>query len=570
MYYIALATDYDGTLATHGKVSAETLAALKRFKESGRKLILVTGRELPDLKACFPDFTIFDKIVAENGALIYTPASEEERVIATPPPQAFVDAMKERGVDRLSVGRAIVATWEPHQNTALELIREQGLELEIIFNKGAVMILQSGVNKAFGLDAALGDLGFSAHNVVGIGDAENDHALLRRCGLGVAVANALPALKDTADLVTQAERGEGVVELIDRLLDKASEEPLVHPQAVMVGCDANDEEVALWPTDTVLIAGTSGIGKSTLATALTERFTEKEFQFCVFDPEGDYDGLENAVVVGDGEVAPTKQQALQLMEQGDTNVVVSTLALGLEERPPFFTDILPELGQLRSRCARPHWLIVDETHHLMPTARDDTALVLSVRFPGMIMITVHPDSVSADALKLATAVIALGPEGDKVVEQFCRMTGRDMPEGVKPASDEEVLFWRPDGDVPPRAIKPIKPLQSRKRHSRKYAVGALNEEGSFYFRGPGDKMNLRVQNLMIFVQVAEGIDEETWLHHLRAGDFSKWFKKQLRDDEMSEEARAIEEDESLSPDETRKGIIEAVRRRYTAPDAAPE
>lgn len=570
MYYIALATDYDGTLATQGKVPAATLAALKRFKESGRKLILVTGRELPELKDCFPEFAVFDKIVAENGALVYTPASEEERVIATPPPASFIEAMKARGVERMSVGRAIVATWEPHQNTALDLIREQGLELEIIFNKSAVMILQSGVNKAFGLDAALADLGFSAHNVVGVGDAENDHALLRRCGLGVAVANALPALKETADLVTEAERGQGVEELIDRLLDAEGEEPLVRLQAVTVGCDGNDEAVALWPTDTVLIAGTSGIGKSTLATALTERFTEKDFQFCVFDPEGDYDGLENAVVVGDGEVAPIKEQALQLMEQGDTNVVVSTLALGLDERPPFFIDFLPELGQLRSRCARPHWLIVDETHHLMPKAREDTALVLSVRFPGMIMITVHPDSVSADALKLVTAVVALGPEGDKVVQQFCAATGRDMPKGVEPAADDQVLFWRPDGDVAPRPITPIKPLQSRKRHSRKYAVGALNEEGSFYFRGPGDKMNLRVQNLMIFVQVAEGIDDETWLHHLRAGDFSAWFKKQLRDDEMSDEARAIEEDESLSTEDTRKGIIEAVRRRYTAPDAAPE
>ncbi len=570
MFYIALATDFDGTLATQGKVAPETVAALKRFKDSGRKLILVTGRELPELKERFAEFVIFDKIVAENGALLYTPASEEERVIATPPPVSFVEAMQARNVKRMSVGRAIVATWEPHQKDALELIREQGLELEIIFNKGAVMILQSGVNKASGLQVALGDLGFSAHNVIGIGDAENDHALLRQCGLGVAVANAVPALKETADIVMRNERGKAVENLIDRILRKGGEEALIRKQSVVVGCEDDDSEVPLWLNDTVLIAGTSGIGKSTLATALTERFVDQNYQFCVFDPEGDYDELENAVVVGDGEIVPTKEQALQLMEQGDTNVVVSTLALGLEERPPFFADFLPELGKLRSRCARPHWLIVDETHHLMPKRRKDTPLVLSVQFPGMIMITVHPDSVSADALKLATAVIALGPEGDKVIQKFCKMTGRDMPAGVKPASNEQILFWRPQEEDAPRAITPIKPLQARKRHSRKYAVGSLNEQGSFYFRGPKKKMNLRVQNLMMFVQVAEGIDEETWMHHLRAGDFSTWFKKQLRDDEMAEEARAIEKDEGLSAAETRKGIIESVRRRYTAPEAAME
>lgn len=569
MYYIALATDFDGTLAEHGKVPSATVDALKRFRESGRRLILVTGRELPDLKQLFPELDLFDKVVAENGALLYTPASEEERLLAAPPPPAFVDALKRKGVERMSVGRAIVATWEPHQQTALDLIREQGLELEIIFNKGAVMILQSGVNKAFGLDAALEDLGLSFHNVVAVGDAENDHAMLRRSGLGVAVANALPALKETADLVTEGERGTGVAELIHRLMEDERDMILVRDQAAVVGCDAEKNEVELWPTDTVLIAGTSGIGKSTLATALSEIFYGKGYQFCVFDPEGDYDSLENAVVVGDGETEPTKEQALQLLEQRDTNVVVSTLALGLEERPEFFADFLPELGRMRARTARPHWLVIDETHHLMPKARENTALVLSIRFPGTIMITVHPHSMSADALKLVTAVIALGPEGDKVIDTFCRVTERESPKGMKPPTDEQVLFWRPDGDKEPMAIDPVKPRQSRKRHSRKYAVGALNEEGSFYFRGPNNKMNLRVQNLMIFVQVAEGIDDETWLHHLRAGDFSTWFQKQLRDDEMAAEAREVEENENLSPEETRERIIEAVRRRYTAPDAAP-
>jgi HAD superfamily hydrolase (TIGR01484 family) len=109
MYFIALATDYDGTLAHDGLVTAASLDALRRLKESGRKLILVTGRELPDLKHVFPDLAVFDKVVAENGALIYTPASEEERAISPPPPPNFVEALARRGVAPLSVGRSIVA-----------------------------------------------------------------------------------------------------------------------------------------------------------------------------------------------------------------------------------------------------------------------------------------------------------------------------------------------------------------------------------------------------------------------------------------------------------------------------
>src|SRR6266540_309252 len=103
MYFIALATDYDGTLAHDGLVSAKTLSALGRVKKTGRKLILVTGRELPDLKRVFPELGIFDKVVAENGALIYTPASEEERTISPSPPADFVAKLKKRGVKPLSV-----------------------------------------------------------------------------------------------------------------------------------------------------------------------------------------------------------------------------------------------------------------------------------------------------------------------------------------------------------------------------------------------------------------------------------------------------------------------------------
>ena len=47
MYLIALATDYDGTLAHHGRVDAQSVAALERLKASGRKLLMVTvdGRQ---------------------------------------------------------------------------------------------------------------------------------------------------------------------------------------------------------------------------------------------------------------------------------------------------------------------------------------------------------------------------------------------------------------------------------------------------------------------------------------------------------------------------------------------
>ena len=219
MRYFALASDYDGTLATHGEVTPSTLAALERFIASGRKLVMVTGRELDELISVFPRLDLFHAVVAENGALLDRPATKEERKLADPPPPGFVERLRARGIERISVGRVIVATWEPHEATVLDVIKEMGLELQVIFNKGAVMILPAGVNKGTGLAEALHDLGLSLEHTVGVGDAENDHAFLRACACGVAVANALPSLKDEADLVTRASHGDGVTELIDRMIE---------------------------------------------------------------------------------------------------------------------------------------------------------------------------------------------------------------------------------------------------------------------------------------------------------------------------------------------------------------
>jgi HAD superfamily hydrolase (TIGR01484 family) len=217
MRYLALALDYDGTLAEDGRVLPETIAALERAIGSGRKLIMVTGRELGDLLEVFPHINLFERVVAENGALLYRPGSKEELRLAEAPPEDFVKALKTKGVDPISVGSSIVATWTPHETAVLETIRELGLELQIIFNKGAVMVLPSGMNKATGLMAALQDLELSFHNVVGVGDAENDHAFLRACGCAAAVANALSTVKESADIKLEKDHGAGVIDLMHRI-----------------------------------------------------------------------------------------------------------------------------------------------------------------------------------------------------------------------------------------------------------------------------------------------------------------------------------------------------------------
>jgi hydroxymethylpyrimidine pyrophosphatase-like HAD family hydrolase len=218
MHYLALASDYDGTLAHDGHVKHRVVEVLKRFKETGRKLILVTGRELPELKKVFSDIGLCDCVVAENGALLYWPADGREDVLGEPPPDKFIVEMRHRDVHPFSQGRVIFATWRPHETAVLEVIQQLGLGYQIIFNKGAVMVLPSTINKATGLSKALKKMTIDPHQVVGVGDAENDHAFLEMCGVSVAVSNALPVLKERVDLVTTADHGFGVVELIDRIM----------------------------------------------------------------------------------------------------------------------------------------------------------------------------------------------------------------------------------------------------------------------------------------------------------------------------------------------------------------
>ncbi len=218
MRYLALATDYDGTLARDGIVDEATLDALQRLRASGRALILVTGRELDDLRSIFPRLDLFDRVVAENGALVHRPENETETTLGDPPPIPFLDALKARGVDPISVGRVIVASRTLHKDTIIDVIRDAGLDVQVITNKGALMILPAGLTKASGLALALDELGIDRSKTVAIGDAENDLALFEISGCAVAVSNALDLVKERANRVTQASHGAGVTELINNLI----------------------------------------------------------------------------------------------------------------------------------------------------------------------------------------------------------------------------------------------------------------------------------------------------------------------------------------------------------------
>jgi hydroxymethylpyrimidine pyrophosphatase-like HAD family hydrolase len=562
MYFVALATDYDGTLAKHGKVDGATIEALQEVKASGRKLILVTGRDLPDLQRVFPELDLFDLVVAENGALLFNPARKEETPLCEAPSPEFVARLQELGVSPLSVGRTIVATWEPNEKAVLQAIQELALELHIIFNKGAVMVLPGNVNKAWGLERALKPLCLSLHNVVGIGDAENDQAFLSACGCAVAVANALPTVKAKADLVV-ADHGAGVIELAHLLTKSDLRMPGIPRTQPTLGTTGDDKRVLISPFETTLITGSSGSGKSTIATAILEQIRDLGFQFCVIDPEGDYAEFPDAVVIGDAKQEPGLKEIVALLRKPEVSVVVNLLAVDPADRPRFLANFLPEIAKLRSETGRPHWILLDEAHHCLPAKWDPAPVTLPQELPAAIAVTVHPEAVARDFLDLVSTVIGVGDGALTPIEAFCTATGRSAPKNTADRQPDQIYLLTRDGTLD--AVTPIKPKEKQKRHARKYADGSLGEDRSFYFRGPDGALNLRAQNLSTFLQMAEGVDDRTWLYHLQAGEYSKWFREAIKDEDLASEASAVEAVSSLSAKESRQRLKEIVERRYTAP-----
>jgi len=573
MRYFAVACDYDGTLAADGQVNEPTVAALKRLRGSGRKLILVTGRQLEDLFRVFSDVELFDSVVAENGAVLYQPVTRSEKVLTTPAPAELLRALRERGVSPLAVGRAILATWHPHEAAVLDAIRRLGLEYQVIFNKGAVMVLPSGVNKATGLAAALRELDLSPHNVVGVGDAENDHAFMQLCECAVAVQNALPMVKETADIVTFGDHGAGVSELIDLLVsdDLRSVDVALNRHHILLGNreDGQEERVAPYGHN-ILIAGSSGGGKSTLATGLLERLAEKQYQFCVVDPEGDYEVLPDAVALGNAQRAPGVDEILQLLARPESNAVVNLLGLPLEDRPTFFHALLPRLQDMRAQVGRPHWVIVDETHHLLGSAWEPVEITLPQALTNMIFITVHPRFVAPAVLASIDTVVAVGRSPAAIFQEFTETLGQPPAAISCPATQPgEVLVWHRYKGTAPFRLRPLQSHADRRRHRRKYAEGELAPDRSFYFRGPEGKLNLRAQNLILFRQIADGVDDATWLYHLRRGDYSQWFNNAIKNEALAAEARRVEERADVSAQESRALIKATIERHYTLPSTAP-
>jgi hypothetical protein len=283
------------------------------------------------------------------------------------------------------------------------------------------------------------------------------------------------------------------------------------------------------------------------------------------DPEGDYDALEGAVVLGDEQQVPPSDEVVNLLTTVENSVIANLLGLKMEDRPAFFTALLARLTEYRARFGRPHWIIIDEAHHMLPEGSVELPDFVVNAPSGLLLITVHPERLATSVLRSLDGMIVVGQDPRSAIESFARASGLPAPA----VSDQalvsgEALLWA-KGTHEARRFRATPPKAERRRHRRKYAAGTLGEDKSFYFRGPEEALNLRANNLSLFVQLADGVDDSTWLHHLSQHDYSRWLREAIKNDDLAQEVEAIEREPPPDTREARERIRKAIERVYTLP-----
>ncbi len=407
-------------------------------------MLLVTGRRLDDLQQVCPDLSVFDGIVAENGAVYLRPPETQPRLLAPSPPPEFFERLRARGVTPLDRGAVIVATTQPHEVEVVDAIRALGLELQIIFNKGAVMVLPSGVNKATGLELALEDLGLSRHEVVGVGDGENDHAFLAHCELGVAVADAIPSLADAADVVTRGGAGAGVVELVEALL--ADDARMLTPRRprhqIRLGLRADATPFTIPPRDgTLLCVGVNDSARSALLGQLLTPLAAAGYQACLIDPTGVHgeprDGREHALVLGAADRAPALPEIAAALGAPRRQVIANLSASPPGDHPRFVSQLMARLAELRDQTGRPQFILIDRADGVLLEGPDTGALP-----SGLILATGAPDRLPPRLRASVSVVLAAGEQSAAAIDGAATALSRAAPRAREVTLAEgEALVW---------------------------------------------------------------------------------------------------------------------------------
>jgi hydroxymethylpyrimidine pyrophosphatase-like HAD family hydrolase len=546
--FSVLALDYDGTIARDGHVHPSVVSAIRDTRARGVVVVLVTGRTLFDLRPLLSKEVLFDVIVVENGAVLAF-SNGMTRLLGHSPPQALLDELRHHHVD-FSFGDCVIEADASAAPKILEAVRKLELPLMLAFNHGRMMVLPQGINKASGLREALNTMRLSLHNCLGIGNAENDHALLQACEVGVAVAWGSESLQKIADYFLPGTGPEATAEYI-RKVTAHKELPLTRAdnRSLRLGETRDGPLNMAIHGQNVLIAGDPRSGKSWITGLFCEHLILQGYCLCMIDPEGDYAtlaSLPGVVVFGGEEPPPRLSDVARALRYPDISVIIDLSAITHDEKLAYVAKLLPMLVVLRKQSGLPHWIIVDEAHYFLTQADDGPGVISDLT--ACILISYLSSHLPPQILNAMETIIATPLTNPEEVQNLVALCGAHGAEKAwsellgQLGIDEAAVLPREKGDgrLPQRfTIAPRATLHVR--HRAKYLEVPIPEQRAFYFTHGGQPIARPARTLKEFITMLQQLPPDSVKDHARHGDFSRWIAKVFGDQPLATDIRTVEQ-----------------------------
>ena len=576
----ALALDYDGTIASGDALHPAVRAAIAEARTSGLTVLLVTGRILDELRRVAGDLHFVDVVVAESGAVVYFPHTNHSTRVAPPLSPSLTDELRRIGV-RHQAGQCLLDASADDAPRILAAIRALEVPYVLLFNRSRVMTLPQGVSKATGLRTALDMLRLSPRNTVAVGDAENDHELLRLAEIGVAVQWGSRTLQAAADTVLS---GTGPAAVAGYVAELARTRRLPAParprRRLLLGYTEDGHEFSLTVRGrNVLVAGDAKSGKSWIAGLLCEQLILHGYCVCVIDPEGDYRSLEalpGVSILGGEDPPPTLRELLRALRYPDRSVVIDLARMPHDVKIDYIRSVLPALKVMRRKTGLPHRILVDEAHYFLHDAAAQHLLDLELN--GYTVVTycasrLPPELIAATEVQIVTC--ESNPTEIEALRQRCRACGEVSDKAWAqllhlPVGEAVALPVTEESGGQLRRFSIGQRLTPHVRHRQKYVDVPVTDGRAFVFAGNG-RPSPRARTLRQFVDVVEHTDVKSADGYLRRGDFSRWIGDVFGDHPLAHELRVQEQRYIQGEDrDTLPEIAAAVRSRYdlTEEDAA--
>ena len=570
MKLFSLALDYDGTIAKGDCLDPAVREAIALARTRGITVLLATGRILDELRGVAGELHFVDGVIAENGAVLHFPESDHTSLLAPAVPQIFLDELARRSVV-FRAGRSLVDADAADAPVILDVIHALQLPLVLIFNKGRVMTMPQGVSKGTGLFTALDTLRLSPRNTLAIGDAENDHELLRLAEVGAAVSWASPALRAAADITLSGDSTTAVADYV-RCLAESGNLPAAAQgrRRLLLGYTEDGTEFWLAARGrNVLVAGDTKSGKSWVAGLLCEQLILHGYCLCVIDPEGDYRSLEalpGVTILGGDDPPPSPRDVTRALRYPDRSAVIDLSRLPQDEKLAYIRSTLAAVNQLRRRTGLPHRIVIDEAHYFLHDG--SVKGLLDLERNGYTVVTYCASRLPKELLDATEVIIVTCESNPAEIDALlklcegCAAVGREEGTGLSRLRPGQaiVLPITAESDGRLRLINVARRLTPHVRHRQKYVDVPVSEQRAFVFTTTPPA---RARTLRQFVGELERHTTATLEPFVNRGDFSRWLRDVFGDHTLAADLRAIESKHrrSATPD-TVPDLIDAIRARY--------